>query len=94
MATNISEGTLVADRKVQENRVRRIAERQGLRIAKSRRRDQLARDYGLFWVVDPEGPKVNDPDWPFDGRPAHGFPWLGADLNEVEQFLKTRPEDR
>jgi hypothetical protein len=34
--------------KVYENRLRRTAERQGLTLAKSRRRDRLALDYGWF----------------------------------------------
>jgi hypothetical protein len=38
--------------KVEENRLRRIAERQGLRLTKSRRRDPLAADFGTFTVAD------------------------------------------
>ena len=37
--------------KVRENRLRRMAERQGLRLVKSRRRDPLAYDYGLYMFV-------------------------------------------
>jgi len=37
--------------KVRENRLRRAAGRQGLRIVKSRRRDPLALDYGRFWIT-------------------------------------------
>lgn len=39
--------------KVRENRLRRVAERQGLALQKSRRRDPRALDYGLYWIVDP-----------------------------------------
>jgi hypothetical protein len=37
--------------KVRENRLRRMAERQGLTIRKSARRDSRAIDYGRWWVV-------------------------------------------
>jgi hypothetical protein len=37
--------------KVRENRLRRMAERQGLRLVKSRRRDPRAIDYGLYTLV-------------------------------------------
>ena len=38
--------------KVRENRQRRAAERQGLMLRKSNRRDPLALDYGLFAILD------------------------------------------
>jgi len=38
--------------KIRENRARRAAERQGLWISKTRRRDRLAPDYGLWFVYD------------------------------------------
>jgi hypothetical protein len=40
--------------KVRENRLRRMAERQGLRLQKSRRRDPRALDFGRYWLVDME----------------------------------------
>lgn len=36
--------------KVREDRLRRMAQRQGLTILKSRRRDPLAVDYGTYWL--------------------------------------------
>ena len=42
----------MTDEKVRENRLRRMAERQGLRLVKSRRRDPLAMDYGGYMLVD------------------------------------------
>ncbi len=39
--------------KVVENRLRRVAQRQGLELRKSRRRDPRAYDYGRYWVHDP-----------------------------------------
>jgi hypothetical protein len=38
--------------KVYENRLRRMAERQGLRLQKSRRRDPLALDFGVYVLID------------------------------------------
>ncbi len=40
--------------KVKENRLRRMADRQGLRLLKSRRRDPMAIDYGRYALVDLE----------------------------------------
>lgn len=42
-----------AEFKVFENRLRRAAERQGLRLEKSRRRDPNAIDYGRYALTDP-----------------------------------------
>ena len=39
--------------KIRENRLRRVADRQGLRLEKSRRRDPRAIDYGMYMLVDP-----------------------------------------
>jgi hypothetical protein len=38
----------MTDRKIDINRVRRAAQRQGLTLVKSRRRDHLALDYGYY----------------------------------------------
>jgi hypothetical protein len=38
--------------KVHENRVRRMASRQGLVVQKSGRRDPRALDYGLYWLFE------------------------------------------
>lgn len=37
---------------VRENRLRRMAQRQGLMLRKSRRRDPRAVDFGGYWLVD------------------------------------------
>lgn len=42
--------------KVRENKLRRMAERQGLKVIKSRRRDPRAVDYGRYWLVEVQGP--------------------------------------
>jgi hypothetical protein len=38
--------------KVRENRLRRMADRQGLRYRVSKRRDPRAIDYGRVWLTD------------------------------------------
>ena len=40
--------------KVRENRLRRMAARQGFSLHKSPRRDPLARDFGRWYIVDAE----------------------------------------
>jgi hypothetical protein len=47
----------VAD-KVTENRIRRMAQRQGLQLTKSRRRDPLALDFGRYRLLDDSGAEV------------------------------------
>lgn len=48
------------ENRVQENRVRRVAQRRGLELRKSRRRDPQAVDYGLYSLIDVEtGGAVN-----------------------------------
>jgi hypothetical protein len=80
--------------KVRENRLRRVAERQGFLIRKSRRRDPRALDYGERWllrfvVFDHTGipQAVANPEQRHDA-------WFGpfADLDAVEAFL-TGSED-
>jgi hypothetical protein len=44
--------------RTQENRLRRAAERQGLDLRKSRRRDPLAKDYGEIYIVNQRGTKL------------------------------------
>jgi hypothetical protein len=55
MASNTQE-------KVRENRLRRMAARQGLQLVKSRRRDPRALDYGTYWLVDASGVEVASGD--------------------------------
>lgn len=67
--------------KVRENRLRAMADRQGLRLRKSRRRDPRALDYGGYWLLDDAGADV-------------GWGPKGMSLDEVEHYLTTgeRPE--
>ncbi len=44
--------------KIHENRVRRMAGRQGLRLVKSRRRDPRAIDYGGYMLIEPNSAVV------------------------------------
>jgi hypothetical protein len=65
--------------KARENRLRRMAERQGLALRKSRRRDPRAWDYGLWMIVDLETNTV------VAGTGAGGRPELT--LDDVETWL-------
>ena len=62
--------------KVHENRLRRAAERQGLRLVKSRRRDPRALDYGGYWLIDRSHLIVCGGD-------------NGASLDEIEEVLNS-----
>jgi hypothetical protein len=42
----------MTEEKVMENRLRRMADRRGLRLMKSRSRDVNAVDYGLYALID------------------------------------------
>jgi hypothetical protein len=64
-----------SSQKVRENRVRRMAERQGLVLKKSRRRDLRAWDYGSYWLVDADRSSLVFPD-------EHG-----ASLEDIESYL-------
>jgi hypothetical protein len=48
----------MTDEKVRENRLRRKAERQGLKLVKSRRRDPLALDYQLYALISEKEYKI------------------------------------
>jgi hypothetical protein len=72
--------------RVRENRLRRMADRQGLRLVKSRRRDPRAVDYGGYMLVDQATGKVVAGAGPI-GRPT----W---DLDQVEAWLTSDPKER
>lgn len=63
---------------MRENRLRRAAERQGLRLVKSRRRDPRAFDYGKYMLVDVQTSGV-----------VYGLVagHIGADLDDIEAYL-------
>jgi len=66
--------------KVRENRLRRMANRQGLALQKSRRRDPYALEYGNYWLVNPQVNAVI----------AGGK--VGVSLDDVEEWLTTPRE--
>ncbi len=70
--------------KVTENRLRRIAERRGYSLEKSRRRDPKAPDFGRFRLVD-----VKEKRTVFGGEPF----LFSASLEEVERWLDDKPDD-
>lgn len=67
--------------KVRENRLRRAAQRQGLTIVKSRRRDPRATDYGVYYIAE-----VTAPGGHWRSREML-TPEQGFSLDEVEAFL-------
>jgi hypothetical protein len=64
--------------KVRENQLRRAAHRQGLMLAKSRRRDPRATDYGTYMLVDPSTNTI------VAGNTESGY---GMSLDEIETAL-------
>jgi hypothetical protein len=71
----------MGDNKIRENRLRRMAERQGLRLVKSRRRDRHASGYGTYTLIDAA---TSDSDAAVGG--------FGLDLDAIEHQLRSRPE--
>lgn len=65
--------------KTRENRLRRMANRQGLRLMKSRSRDPNALDFGLYALTDTQNVLINPP---FAGRWACS--WT---IDEIENYL-------
>jgi hypothetical protein len=60
--------------KVRENRLRATAERRGLTLTRSRRRDPFALDFGLYWLREQAtGTPVTDE--------------RGVALDEIERYL-------
>jgi hypothetical protein len=67
-------GATMADAdKVRENRARRAAARQGLKLVKSKRRDRRALDYAVWTIVNTQTNAVTAGD--------------RLSIDEVEQFL-------
>jgi hypothetical protein len=87
---NITRRFTVSEEKVRENRIRRAAERQGLRLVKSRRRDPRAIDYGRYWLVLAEG--VQTADLSDDRRNLVAGPRTGYSIDEIEALLEGRAD--
>jgi hypothetical protein len=76
----MDEDAMAMAEKVRENRLRRMAERQGLRLEKSRRRDPRAYDYGTYQLVNAWDNTLE----------AYGGPQgYGLTLDEIEAALTT-----
>lgn len=69
----------MTEEKVRENRLRRMAERQDLRLVKSRTRDPRATGYGCWMIVDV------DANAAVAGVGATGRPDFS--LEDVERYL-------
>jgi len=86
----------MTDEKVRENRLRRMADRQGFAVRKPRRRDTHALDYGELWLmrvfVEDENGKIEALPKPEDTYDA----WIGPfrSLDELEQWLTSDPDRR
>lgn len=78
----MDEADMALDAKVRENKLRRMAERQGLRLVKSRRRDPRAIGYGGFMIVDQNNVVVAGE---VDSARA-------LDLDTVEHYLTSGPD--
>jgi hypothetical protein len=73
----------MTEEKIRENRLRRMAERQGLQLVKSRRRDSLAIGYGTYWLVgDEDGPYYVPSTVDIKTRRPTGYT-----MDEVEGYL-------
>jgi hypothetical protein len=70
--------------KVRENKMRRVAERQGLQLVKSRRRDPRATGYATYWLV---GDENGDPFYvpsTADNKTRQPKGWT---LDQIETYL-------
>ena len=65
--------------KVRENRLRRMADRQGLKLQRSPRRDTHAHDYDLYALTYIDSGGTMHPEGPIS--------IFAIDLDEVEQYL-------
>ncbi|MCF8105807.1 MAG: hypothetical protein K9K64_10005 [Desulfohalobiaceae bacterium] len=69
--------------KVRENRLRRMAERQGMKLHKIKRHDPLALDYGTCYLVDIRSNAIIFPA-------SYSETGIGATVDEIEKFLTKR----
>jgi len=72
----------MGEEKVRENRVRRLAERQGFSLYKSRTRDPRQLDFGRYVLIRQPGGE----------GPAFNRDQIGLTLDEIEEFLLRPPE--
>jgi hypothetical protein len=76
---------MTQEEKIRENRLRRMAERQGLAVRKSRRRDPNAWDFGTYQIVEPRR------NFLVLGSQTGGY---GESLDSVEEWLTSRKLSR
>lgn len=74
--------------KIRENRLRRMAARQGLRLSKNGRRDPRAYDYGSYMLINENNAVVADFGWD-RARFPEGDSWL----DDIEAYLTSDPEE-
>jgi len=65
-----------SDYKVLDNKMRRMVQRRGYRLSRSRVRDPGAIGYGVYWIINPKYNLIEA-----------GDPQNGMTLSEVEQWL-------
>lgn len=90
MTSDMDSSTKDQAEKVRENRLRDVAKRQGLRLEKSRRRDDRALDYGSYWLVEGPPPEPGGSNWRGRERVVGGEHGVG--LDEIEEALTEQPE--
>jgi len=75
--------------KVRENRLRRMAARQGVKLVKARRKDHRAIDYGTYWLVGTGLLDENDtrPCYLPDAGDIYEPRRVGFTLDEMEEAL-------
>ena len=71
----VSSMTTTTTEKVRENRLRRMADRQGLALRKSPRRDRRALDYGVYRLINDRERVVAE----------------SKDLDAIEDYLTREP---
>jgi hypothetical protein len=81
--TGEQEADRMSKEKTRENRLRRMAARQGLQLTRSRRRDPRAIDFGGFMLIDIYR------DTGIMGDQPYAF---SATLDDVEAYLKGEDE--
>jgi hypothetical protein len=86
----------MTDEKVRENRLRRVAERQGFALHKPRRRDTRALDYGEYWLMQVWVEDTSGRVEPVANPEGSHDAWLGpfGSLDELENWLNADPEKR
>ncbi|MBU3751368.1 MAG: hypothetical protein FGM52_13155 [Mycobacterium sp.] len=86
MTTRTPTGAPTSTAKTTENRLRRMAQRQGLRLEKSRRRDPRALSHGTYRLIDPATSAI------VAGN-SEVFDGYGLNIAEVADYLDPTAEN-